>query len=351
MSLIDYLRVIRSTNIGPVGFRYLFNQCGGINIIKYLEELNYKWNGRSIELKSEQEIENEINMTHKLGFSYVVFGDEYYCKHLEKIYEMSPVFMVKGNKELLKTPIVGVIGMRNASVNGISFTKQMARSVVANDLTVCSGGAIGIDTAAHLGSMPKTICVLPGAGDNLYPIENTVLFDDISRNGLLLTDVPIGSAIIKASFLRRNKIIAALSDVVCVMESGENSGALFTAKTALSYGKRILSVPGHPLDPRYEGNNHLIRDFQAGPLLSIDDVTRAYFVKNHIFKEDSNIKLVADHIIQKVYDQLDFTPIHINDLCCVCDLNISEIMCAIGELSVVNRVSIENMMVCKLILL
>lgn len=349
MSLIDYLRVIRSTNIGPVGFRYLFNQCGGVNIVKYLEDVNYKWNGRSIELKSERDIANEIDETHKLGFSYVVFGDEYYSKHLEKSYEMSPIFMVKGNKELLKTPIVGIVGMRNASANGVGFTKQMARSVVANDLTVCSGGAIGIDTAAHLASMPKTICVLPGACNNLYPIENSVLFEDISHNGLLLTDIAIGSAITKASFLKRNKIIAALSDVICVMESGENSGALFTAKTAISYGKRVLAVPGHPLDARYEGNNRLIRDFNAGLLLSVDDITRAYFVKNNVFKEDRNVKSVEANVVQKVYDKLDLTPIHVNDLCSECDLSISEVMCALGELSVVNRVNLENMIVCKLI--
>ena len=284
-----------------------------------------------------------------MGFSYVVFGDEYYSKRLERTYEMSPVFMVKGNKELLKTPIVGIVGMRNASANGVVFTKQMARSVVANDFTVCSGGAVGIDTAAHLGSMPKTICVLPGAGDNLYPMENSVLFDDICANGLLLTDVPVGSVITKASFLKRNKIIAALSDMVCVMESAENSGALFTAKTALSYGRRILAVPGHPLDPRYDGNNRLIRDFNAGLLLSIDDITRSYFVKNHTFKEDLFIKSVSTSVVQRVYDKLDFTPIHIDELSCACDLRINEVMCAIGELSVVNRVSIENMMVCKLI--
>ena len=349
MSLIDYLRVIRSTNMGPVGFRYLFNQCGGVNIIKYLEDVNYRWNGRSVELKSERDIVNEINATYELGFSYVVFGDEYYSKYLGKSYEMSPILMVKGNKELLKTPIVGIVGMRNASANGVGFTKQIARSVVANDLTVCSGGAIGIDTAAHLGSMPKTICVLPSAGDNLYPMENSVLFDDISRNGLLLTDVAVGSAITKASFLKRNKIIAALSDVICVMESGENSGALFTAKTAMSYGKRILAVPGHPLDTRYEGNNRLIRDFHVGPLLSIDDITRAYFIKSNIFKEDCDIRSVSAIIVQKVYDKLDLTPIHVNDLCCECGLNISEVMCALGELSVVNRVCIESMMVCKLI--
>jgi len=312
MSLVDYLRIIRSTNIGPVGFRYLFNQCEGKNLISYLEEVNYKWNGRAIALKSEEEIIKEIDETHKLGFSYVVMGDDYYPKHLEKLYEISPVLMVKGNKELLATPIVGIVGMRNASANGISFTKQIARAVINNDFTVCSGGAIGIDTAAHLGSMPKTICVLPGAGNNLYPVENHVLFDDISRNGLLVTDVPINAVITKASFLKRNKIIAALSNVLCVMESGENSGALFTAKTAFAYGKRILAVPGHPLDTRYEGNNHLIRDFHANLLLSIDDITRAYFAKTSMFKEDTVLKQVSSHVVSRVYDKLDYTPIHIN---------------------------------------
>lgn len=349
MSLVDYLRIIRSANIGPVGFRYLFNQYNGTNLISYLEEINYKWNGRSINLKSEEEVVKEIDETYKLGFSYVMIGDEYYPKHMEKLYEISPIIMVKGNKDLLKTPIVGIVGMRNASANGIGFTKQIARSVINNDFTVCSGGAIGIDTAAHLGSMPKTICVLPAAGDNLYPPENRVLFDDISRNGLLVTDVPINTAITKAAFLKRNKLIAALSDVVCVMESGENSGALFTAKTAFSYGKRIMAVPGHPLDTRYEGNNQLIRDFHAHLLLSIDDITRLYFTKTSLFKEDVVIRQVSSHIVQKVYDKIDYTPIHVNDLCSVLDLNVSEVMCAVGELVVVGRVQLENMMICKIL--
>jgi DNA processing protein len=139
-------------------------------------------------------------------------------------------------------------------------------------LTVVSGMARGIDTAAHEGAINgATIAVLAGGVDNIYPKKNTALYEQICQRGLVVSEMPPGTTPQARHFPRRNRIISGLSFGVVVVEAALRSGSLITARRALEQGREVFSVPGSPLDPRCRGTNDLIRN---GAILteSVDDI-------------------------------------------------------------------------------
>jgi DNA processing protein len=140
---------------------------------------------------------------------------------------------------------------------------------------VCSGLARGIDAAAHQASLASgTVAVLAGGIDNIYPPENAALHAAIGESGCLVTEMPVGFKPRAQDFPRRNRIIAGVARAVVVIEAARRSGTLITARLANEQGREVFAVPGHPLDPRAEGTNQLIKD-GAGIATSPDDVLQA----------------------------------------------------------------------------
>jgi DNA processing protein len=345
MDLIKLLRIARSVNIGPVGMRYLINQYGD-QCIDELQRLNVKWRGREVSLLSEEDAQKEIDETLRIGGQFVTFDQ--YPLSLQAYPDIPYVLTYKGNINLLYEEIVGVVGMRHPSVTGVTFTNHISKGITDNGYVVASGCAIGIDSAAHSANVARTIGVLPSGLDSCYPKSNSYLIESISQLGLLITDVPLGMELQKSMFFQRNKIIAALSKCVCVMESGLNSGSLSTIEFAISYGKYTLAVPGHPSDYRYQGNNGLLKTRQSGMLLSIDDVIGAMNSKPAIFRENSIIfQINKDKAVSDIYDALLSSWISINDLCMKTSYSMSVVMSAIGELDCVGQVMINGDKVCK----
>jgi DNA processing protein len=155
----------------------------------------------------------------------------------------------------------------------------MARKLAADlsdaGFVVVSGLARGVDAAAHAAALDGgTVAVLAGGVDVIYPAENTQLFHDIGRSGLRLSDQPMGLQPQARHFPARNRIIAALSRGVVVIEAATKSGSLITAEQALSLGREVLAVPGHPFDARASGCNMLLRD-GATLVRGADDVVAA----------------------------------------------------------------------------
>ncbi len=161
---------------------------------------------------------------------------------------------------------VAVVGARAATPLGRSFARALAADLAAAGLTIVSGLARGIDTAAHRGALEaggRTVAVLGSGLDSIYPRENLDLARTIVRQGALVSEFPPGTRPWQQNFPRRNRTIAGWARATIVVEAGERSGALHTARAALEEGRDVMAVPGHPSLPGCAGTNALLRDGAA----------------------------------------------------------------------------------------
>ena len=168
---------------------------------------------------------------------------------------------MRGNASVLQKPAAGIIGSRNASASGLTFTTRLARDLADAGFVVISGLARGIDTAAHKAAVNgATAAVFAGGQDKVYPQQNQALLEKIiAEGGASVSEMPFGWEPRARDFPRRNRIVSGLSLGVVVIEAARRSGSLITARFANEQGREVFAVPGSPLDPRAEGTNDLIR--------------------------------------------------------------------------------------------
>ncbi|HEX6791273.1 MAG TPA: DNA-processing protein DprA [Candidatus Krumholzibacteria bacterium] len=200
------------------------------------------------------------------SITLLVQGEPAYPHVLLDLADPPPFLYALGDGALLRGRRVGIVGTRHASHSGERIAQQMATALVHAGAVVVSGMAFGIDAAAHRGALDAgggTIAVLGGGVDLPYPPSHAMLHERIAASGLVLAEAPIGSRPVKGAFPKRNRIIAALSEVLVVIEAGERSGALITSRIALDLGRTVAAVPG-PIDsPRNIGSNRLLSDGAA----------------------------------------------------------------------------------------
>jgi DNA processing protein len=166
-----------------------------------------------------------------------------------------------GRLELLRTPLIAIVGTRSCTSQGRATARRIARGIAASGATVVSGLALGIDGAAHRAAGPaRTIAVLGCGVDVPYPLPHQTLQRDIGRDGLLLSEQLPGAPAAPYHFPQRNRLIAALAAAVVVVEAPARSGALITARYALELGRTVFAVPGPLADAPTEGTNALLRD-------------------------------------------------------------------------------------------
>lgn len=304
---LAWLRLIRTENIGPVTFYRLIETYG--SAIKALEALPHlaKRGGRSKPLTpcAPEHIEQEYEGLMKFGAGFVCAFEENYPALLSQIDDAPPVLTFSGNLDLLKKTSVGIVGSRNASLNGRKFTAKLAHDLGETGVTVISGLARGIDTAAHEGSLATgTVAILGGGLDIIYPPENKDLYARIREEGLLIAESPFGQQPFAQSFPRRNRIISGLSRGVAIIEATFKSGSLITARMAGEQGREVLAVPGHPLDPRAEGPNALIRE-GATLVRNADDILEALKNYDGGLRDSGNNLFMMPPIIPQTTPALD----------------------------------------------
>lgn len=176
---------------------------------------------------------------------------------------VSPAFFALGDHQALALPKVAIVGTRGASPYGKAAAQKFAEAFARAGIAVVSGGAMGIDAAAHTGALEakgKTVCVLPSGIDQLYPAVNHQLFARIQENGCILSQFPCGYKMVKTSYLDRNYTIAALSSATLVVEAPERSGAIHTANRAAEMGRPVYVVPASITFPSFKGSHELIRN-------------------------------------------------------------------------------------------
>lgn len=271
---IDILRLIRSQNVGPKTFSNLIKLFGSAGVaLENIEEFSVK-GGRAKPIKpySASDAEKEIEALEKNKSFLLTYKDIKYSDLLMQIHDFPPVITYKGNIELLSNETIAIVGARNSSINSRTFAKKISKELISEGYVTVSGLARGIDTAVHEADTSKTIAVVAGGVDYIYPPENKKLYEKIADQGLIIAELPVGSKPLSQHFPQRNRIISGLSIATIVIEAGLKSGSLITANFALEQNRDVFAVPGFPMDPRCMGSNKLIKD-GAYLLESSKDIT------------------------------------------------------------------------------
>src|SRR5215210_5001596 len=259
---LDWLRLIRSENVGPRTFRTLVNHYGGAAAaLRALPDLARRGGAaRATKIFSREEAERELLDARALGVEFVALGEPDYPPRLKAIDDAPPLIAVRGKSDVLQQPMIAMVGSRNASAAGAKFAERLAHDLGAAGFVIVSGLARGIDAAAHRASLASgTIAVLAGGHERVYPPEHADLLQAILAAGAVLTEMPLTWEPRARDFPRRNRLISGLSVGVVIIEAARRSGSLITARMAAEQGREVFAVPGSPLDPRAEGTNGLLK--------------------------------------------------------------------------------------------
>lgn len=259
--ILDCLQLISTENIGPKTFLQLVARFG--SAAAALDNLPPRYHPYN-----RARAEDDLRQAEKLGISVITDTSPEYPTALLNIDDRPPVLYVRGDMTMLKqnNTRLAVVGSRNASINGRKLASKLSCDLTTQGITIVSGMARGIDTAAHKGALyacgqtGKTITVLGTGADIPYPAENKDLYEQILEQGCVISELPPGTTPQASNFPRRNRIISGLCSGVLVIEANIHSGSLITAYTAAEQGREVMAVPGSPLDGRSQGANKLIKD-------------------------------------------------------------------------------------------
>jgi len=267
--------------VGHVGFKALLSAFGSprevfdapFSMIKAVPGIGAKSARQIKDFADWEKVEKEMECAQQVGVRIVTLQNPLYPPRLACIYDNPAYLYVKGN---LKDDDINIafVGSRTASAHGLYTTERLCRELALRGATIVSGMARGIDSAAHRGALAgrgRTIAVLGCGLDIVYPPENEKLFNDITANGAVISEFPFGAPPNAPNFPARNRIISGLSLGVVVVEAGEKSGSLITARIALEQGREVFAVPGSIDVSGSRGTNKLIK--QGAKLIeNIDDI-------------------------------------------------------------------------------
>jgi DNA processing protein len=259
---LDWLRLIRTENIGPRTFRDLINYYGGARAALAALPALARRGGASgpARICSLEDAQAELKSARALGVELVALGEPEFPPRLQMIDDCPPLLAVRGRPAVLMRPLIAIVGSRNASAAGVKFAERLARDLGTAGFVTVSGLARGIDAAAHRASLSTgTIAVLAGGHDRIYPAEHAALLDEIIAEGAAVSEMPLAWEPRARDFPRRNRLISGLSVGVVIVEAARRSGSLITARLAGEQGREVFAVPGSPLDPRAEGTNGLLK--------------------------------------------------------------------------------------------
>lgn len=271
--ILDVLRLINTPKIGTKKFFNLVEEHGSVK-----GALDFVLRNGLYKPWSAEQALREYENAQKIGVKILLYSDAQYPKALNKSSYMPPLLYARGNVGALNfEKSIAIVGGRSASITGRKTAAKIAKELAERDVCVVSGMARGIDAASHKGAMyakeetGKTIAVLGTGVDVIYPQENADIYNQIIKDGCIISEYPLGTQAVASQFPQRNKIVAALSEAVLVVEAGINSGSLITAKLGYDMGKKLFAVPGTPGESRSQGANLLIKN---GAILaeSADDI-------------------------------------------------------------------------------
>ncbi len=258
---LDWLRLIRSDNVGPRTFRDLINTYGGARAaLAALPRLARRGGSAGMHICTQEEAEAELRAARAYDVELLALGEPDYPARLQTIDDPPPLVATRGQREILNRPLVAIVGSRNASAAGMKFAQTLARDLGQAGFGIVSGLARGIDAAAHRASKDSgTVAVLAGGHAHIYPAEHEPLLAELLMHGAAVSEMPLAWEPRARDFPRRNRLISGLAVGVVIVEAARRSGSLITARMAGEQGREVFAVPGSPLDPRAEGTNGLLK--------------------------------------------------------------------------------------------
>ena len=349
---LDWLRLIRSDQVGPVTFHHLLQRCGSAAAaLEALPELARRGGRRQFKIYPRAEAERELTAVQRAGGQLVAWGEPDYPPLLAPLEDAPPLLTIIGNADLMTSRrTIAMVGARNASAAGQKLARNIAEALGAAGIAVVSGLARGIDTAAHLGAVATgTVAVVAGGADIIYPEENRQLHERIARQGAIIAELPVGTVPQARHFPRRNRLISGVSLGVVVVEAALRSGSLITARFAGEQGRDVFAVPGSPLDPRCRGSNDLIRH-GAALVEEAGDILSALGTIGQVpqpprrgrpslgIQEPEEAYDATDSVRAELLSLLSPTPVTVDELIRQCHLSPSVVTTALLELDLAGRI-------------
>lgn len=221
------------------------------------------WRNADKRALAQRSAEAALKWEMQDGCRLLLLQDDDFPEMLTQGITPPPVLFLRGNAELLHTPSAAIVGSRHATPQAMRIAKDFGRALSEKGIPVVSGMASGIDTAAHQGALQVdggTIAVWGTGIDRIYPPSNKNLAYEIAERGLIVSEFPLDTRPFAGNFPRRNRLIAALSQLTLVVEAALESGSLITAKLAAEMGREVMAVPGSIDNPHSKGCHKLIKD-------------------------------------------------------------------------------------------
>lgn len=283
-------------------------------------------------------VERALSCAERLGMEIVVLGDTEYPPALLNLADPPTLLFLRGRSELVSRRGVAVVGSRRCTARGRDVATRLGRALARAGVPVVSGLALGVDGAAHRGAVDAegpTVAVLGCGADRPYPRSHARLFRRILEHGLVVSEFMPGTDPLPHHFPRRNRVLAALSRAVVVVEAGKRSGALITVDHALDLGLDVYAVPG-PIDhPACEGSNRLLVD-GARPLVSVESFLA------EVVGEDAAVEATTREAPHgdagRVLSALEGGTIHVDEVAHRLGLDVGSTLALLSELEVEGRV-------------
>ncbi len=348
---LDWLRLIRSENVGPRTFRSLLHHYGSAaGALAALPDLARRGGAeRTIRICRREDAEREMAAAQREGIALIALGEPEYPERLAAIDDAPPLLALRGSPAALAQPMLAMVGSRNASAAGLKFAGRLARELGEAGFVIVSGLARGIDAAAHRASVATgTVAVLAGGHACVYPAEHADLLEAIVADGAAVSEMPLDREPRSRDFPRRNRLISGLALGVIVVEAALRSGSLITARLAAEQGREVFAVPGSPLDPRAEGANGLLKQ-GVTPVTEANDVIA---VVQPILGHPSPVMSAAEaepdrppadgpdgEARARILDLLGPTPVAIDDLIRLSGAPAAMVRTALLELDVAGRLA------------
>ena len=280
-----WLKLIRADGIGPTLFKRLLDFFGGVERIftasvtelTKVEGIGNKTAESIVRTRDAFDEDSELALADKLGVWVIHLQDDRYPPALKAIYDPPPVLYIKGTLTRSDNLAMAIVGSRRCSHYGTEQANRFSHLLASAGFTIVSGLARGIDSAAHRGALAtkgRTIAVQGCGLSNIFPPENKKLFEQITENGAVISELPLTYEPLAENFPGRNRIIAGLSMGVLVVEATYRSGALISAQAAMENNREVMAVPGRIDSPCSLGCHKLLK--QGARLIdSIDEIMDA----------------------------------------------------------------------------
>ena len=234
----------------------------------------------SLRDKSMAGVEEILERCDRLGLRILTLQDAQYPERLRQLHDRPAVLYLKGRDMALdREAAVGVVGARRCTPYGVDLARRLGRDLAERGAVLVSGIAQGVDAAAIRGALAgggRVVSVLGGGIDVVYPPSSADLFEEVGSRGLLISEYPPGTPTMGQHYPVRNRIISGLSLGVAVVEAGERSGALITARLALDQNRDVFAFPGPVGAPMSAGTNRLIQRCEAKPVFGVEDILEEY---------------------------------------------------------------------------